>query len=42
MDTVWDKIGKAEAALLSGTYSGSATAFLQKSVATAQTLIDGK
>jgi arabinogalactan oligomer/maltooligosaccharide transport system substrate-binding protein len=42
MDTVWDKIGKAEAALLSGNYTGSATAFLQKSVATAQTLIDGK
>jgi hypothetical protein len=42
MDTVWDKIGRAEAALISGNYTGSATAFLQKAVAAAQSLIDGK
>jgi len=42
MDTVWDKIGKAEAALISGNYTGSATSFLQKAVAVAQSLIDGK
>ena len=41
MDTVWDKIGRAEAALVSGNYTGSATAFLQKAVAAAQALIDG-
>ena len=42
MDTVWSKIGSAEAALISGKFTGSPGDFLRKAVAAAQASIDTK
>ena len=42
MDTVWAKIGAAEASLIAGTYTGTPGDFLRKAVAAAQAAIDTK
>lgn len=42
MDTVWSKIGSAEAAILAGKYTGTPGDFLRKAVAAAQAAIDTK
>ncbi len=42
MDTVWSKIGSAEAAILAGKYTGTPGDFLRKAVEAAQAAIDTK
>jgi maltose-binding protein MalE len=42
MDTVWSKIGSAEAAIMAGKYTGTPGDFLRKAVAAAQAAIDTK
>ncbi len=40
MDTVWDKVGRAEAAVLSGKYTGEAVSFFKKAIGTAQEVVN--
>lgn len=40
MDTVWDKVGRAEAAVLTGKYTGDAASFFKKAIGTAQSVIN--
>ena len=42
MDTVWSKVGSAEAAILAGKYTGTPGDFLRKAIAAAQAAIDTK
>jgi len=42
MDTVWSKVGSAEAAILAGKYTGNPGDFLRKAIAAAQAAIDNK
>ena len=42
MDTVWSKVGSAEAAILAGKYTGTPGEFLRKAIAAAQAAIDTK
>ena len=42
MDTVWSKVGSAEAALIAGKYTGTPGDFLRKAIAAAQAAIDTK
>ena len=40
MDTVWDKVGRAEAAVLSGKYTGDAATFFKKAIGVAQSVVN--
>ena len=42
MDTVWSKVGSAEAAIIAGKYTGTPGDFLRKAIAAAQAAIDTK
>jgi arabinogalactan oligomer/maltooligosaccharide transport system substrate-binding protein len=40
MDTVWDKVGRAEAAVLSGKFTGDSATFFKKAIGTAQAVVN--